>query len=163
MTDTALFNPVPYTDDTRMSLLSEQYRLFVEMTDKMSERRSHANNFYFTLNTGLIAGLATIVGARPAGVSALFPGIVLVVSMLLCYVWFRTIMSYQQLNRAKFTIILEIEKQLPARLYGREWEVLGEGQDRKLYWPITRLERLAPMIFGIFYLLVGVALLANWL
>jgi hypothetical protein len=65
------------------------------------------------------------------------------------------------LTTAKFTVIHEMEEQLPVALFDYEWHVCGKGKDRTKYVPLTHLERLVPWMFGLlFVLLAGYALLA---
>ncbi len=45
-----------YKDD-----LFEQYKLYVEMADRVSERRSTANNFFLAANTLLISVFGAVV------------------------------------------------------------------------------------------------------
>jgi len=90
------------------------YNLAVEMADRTSARRGVANSFFLTVNTGVLALLGT-VNARwyPAA-----GGVVL------CVTWWALLKSYRDLNRAKFAVILAMEEQLPARVYGDEWDRL---------------------------------------
>lgn len=46
-----------YGDD-----LFEQYKLYVEMADRVSERRATANNFFLTANTLLVSIFGAIIG-----------------------------------------------------------------------------------------------------
>jgi hypothetical protein len=64
--------------------------------------------------------------------------------------WF-LINSYKQLNTAKFALAHEIEEKLPLKLYRDEWKVLGEGRDRKKYYPFSHIEKLIPVLFGSCY------------
>jgi len=54
-----LFNRIPSgMSKQEADLLMEQYKLYVEMMDKASERRNQANSFFLTMNTALIIGLS---------------------------------------------------------------------------------------------------------
>jgi len=46
-----------------LKLAFEQYKLYVEMADKISERRGHANTFFTTVNT-LLFTVATFIGSN---------------------------------------------------------------------------------------------------
>ena len=62
------------TDD---GALLEQYKLYVEMADRISARRGLTNSFFLTLNTGIVA----LVGALkkfPPGTEAWWLAIPLV-------------------------------------------------------------------------------------
>ena len=150
--------------DLNANMLLDQYKLYVQLADKISDRRADANRFFISLLTGLLALLSAIVGLKTATAiqgSVLFT--VAILGVLLCYVWFIIIRSYSQLNSGKFKVIQEVERHLAFRFYEREWEVLGKGKDKRLYWPLTRVERYVPRLFAILYialLLVALYVLA---
>jgi hypothetical protein len=48
-------------------------------------------------------------------------------------------------------VVHEIEKHLPVRPYDAEWEALGRGENKKLYWPFTHIENYVPWIFILLY------------
>jgi hypothetical protein len=132
--------------------LLEQYKLFLTLTDKISDRRSAANSFFLTVNTGLISaiGLANVFSADSKIPYYLFVAVGIAV-IVLCYSWYRLIRSYRDLNSAKFKVIHEIEKLLPIRPYDSEWEAIGRGQNKKLYLPFTHIEIFVPWIFMALY------------
>jgi len=146
------------------SLLLEQYKLYVQMADRNSDRRVDANKFFISLLTGLIAVLSVITQLHG---SALALNAVLLVfgvfGVLLCYVWYITIRSYKQLNSGKFHLIGEVESRLPFPFYDEEWKRLGRGKDKTKYIPITHVEQYVPILFAAIYatlFVVGAILLA---
>jgi hypothetical protein len=139
--------------------LLKQYLKYVEMADKVSERRSAANTFFLTVNTGIISaiGLANWLSQKLPPVIFGFVG---VAALLLCFSWYRLIRSYRDLNTAKFKVVHELETYLPVRPYDAEWESVGRGQDKKLYLPFTHIERFIPWIFMALY--AGLILYVLW-
>ncbi len=137
----------------------EQYKMFVEMADRVSTRRNLANTFFLTLHT-LIIGVAGIFFENKLQLANVWLIILPLIAILaLCYVWWRLILSYRQLNSAKFKVIDWYEKRLPTSPYvSAEWRALGEGKDPKLYKPLTDVERWIPLLFGLLYL-IGSALI----
>lgn len=67
--------------------------------------------------------------------------------MIICYMWYRLIQSYKQINSGKFKVIHKIEQNLPISPYDTEWEMLGRGEDPKRYLPFTHIEIFVPWIF----------------
>ncbi len=134
------------------NLLFEQYKLYVEMMDKVSERRHQTNSFFLTVNTVVISALASISGLTIKWV--IIPSIAGIVFSIS---WFYLIESYKQLNAGKFEVIHLLETRMPARLYFAEWEFLQHG-DGKKYRPFTNIERYVPWTFALLYL--GMILLA---
>ena len=69
-----------------------------------------------------------------------------------CGAWWMIVRSYRQLNGGKFKVVGLMEKRLPAAPYSSaEWKALGEGEDWRLYLPLTHVEQWVPMIFAAVY------------
>lgn len=137
-----------------------QYKIFVESARAISDRRNQANTFFLTLHTFLILLLQFLYEIDPA-VSSILPVIFTLIPLLiLCYVWWRLLRSYRQLNTAKFKVIGEYEKFLPSSPFWQgEWLALGEGKDPTLYTPLTSLENWIPIIFALIYILGAIAVI----
>jgi hypothetical protein len=139
--------------------LFEQYQIFVEMADRISTRRNLANTFFLTLHTLIIsaAGFIFEKGPKPSNRwMNIFP---LVAVLALCYLWWRLLKGYRQLNSAKFKVIGEYERRLPASPYwSAEWKALGEGKDPKLYRPLADIEHWVPAIFAFLYTVGAIAI-----
>ena len=136
----------------------DQYKLYVEMADRVSARRALANTFFLTLNTAVFTIIGVLWNRRPQAASyvLLFPLAVLVIE---CLTWFWLLRSYRQLNAAKYVVIGALESHLPVSPYWRaEWKALGEGHDPARYWPLSHVEAAVPLLFAITY--VGAFLVA---
>ena len=136
-----------YPTDKVSEHLFEQYRLYLEMADRISTRRQSANTFFLAVNSALV-GLASYPGLRVSHWLICAGGIVL------CYVWYRLVRSYRDLNTAKFKVVHMIESRLPASPYDAEWEAVGRGENPKLYLPFTRIEMRVPWVFLALYVVV---------
>jgi hypothetical protein len=139
----------------------EQYRLCVEMADRVSGRRNLANTFFLTLNSGLVTFLGVWLsrpGQGDLSVLMLLAG--LLVLLAICTTWWVTVRSYRQLNEGKFKVIAALEQRLPARAFSAaEWKALAEGRDWRVYLPLTHVEQWIPLTFAVTYVL-GFASLA---
>ena len=134
----------------------EQYKLYVEMADRISQRREQSNRFYVTLVSAVVALL--IVVSRIGTPMGAWPIVLLVSGIFgaaLSSVWYFNIRSYRTLNSAKFTVINQMESQLPTSGYSDEWELLRPKGTRPQYFQLTRVEQFVPVIF----LLLFVALI----
>ena len=102
-----------YTDH-----LLEQYKLYVESAQAVSERRTSANNYLLTVNAFLVTlyGLASSITPSHAWRFA-----IPVAGLLVSSSWFVLVRSYRSLNTGKFTVIHELERHLPAALFDHEW------------------------------------------
>jgi hypothetical protein len=133
--------------------LLEQYKLYVEMMDRVSARRAQTNTFYISLLSGLLALLSLVVDKKLVlGDQAIVLLATAILGLALCYVWYANINSYKELNSLKFKVINEIEPYLPFPCYLREWEILKEGNKNQQYRRLTRVEKYVPFILAVPYL-----------
>jgi hypothetical protein len=140
--------------------LLEQYRLCVEMADRISARRGLTNSFFVTLNTGIFTLVPTFGRTPPPDNKEWWLAIPLVAILGQCFAWFYLVRSYRLLNSAKYQVIGALEERLPASPFWRaEWWALGEGKDRTRYWPLTHIEQWIPVLFGLAYIAGFVAMI----
>ncbi|NOR47574.1 MAG: hypothetical protein GQ533_05960 [Methanosarcinaceae archaeon] len=132
--------------------LLEQYKLYVEMADRISSRRLSTNSFFLSINTAIIALLSYINMGSNNGSS--FYCLVSLAGMTLCLMWNKLLRSYKDLNTAKFEVIHEIEAKLPLAPYDSEWEKVENGNNSKLYLPFTHIEFYIPWVFFVIYVFV---------
>lgn len=129
--------------------LFEQYKMYVEMMDRISQRRLASNTFFITLNSSLLTIYSIF------STSSKYLGILVsLIGITITILWYSLIKSYKQLNTGKFTVIHEIEKCLPLDLYRYEWEVLGQGKDKRKYWPLSHIECCVPLTFTFIYIII---------
>ena len=139
-------------DESKLSILLEQYKLFVDTSEKLVARRQTVNTFFLSVNALLLSALGVIareiIRMRMAPLGAIALGLA---GILLCIAWRKLVHSYRQLNAGKFTVIDLLEQHLPAALFKAEWKALGEGKDKKKYIPFTKTEAAIPIVFIILY------------
>ena len=147
-------NPNEYGGNYADHLL-EQYKLYVEMADRISQRRDQSNRFYAGLVSAIIA-LLVVMGRL--GVSGSSWSIALLAAGLLgaslSVIWFINLGSYRALNSAKFRVINGMESQLPYAGYTEEWAYLRPVDGPARYFQLTRIERYVPLL--ILALFVGI-------
>lgn len=132
----------------------ELYKLYVEMADRISARRERANSFFLTVNAALLAILVRDIEAA-ADVRRFVSGLLLpAAASTLCFLWYRIVRSYRDLNSAKFKVIHVMESQLPMRPYDAEWESVERGKNADLYLPFSHVEIAVPWVFIAFYAVV---------
>jgi hypothetical protein len=141
----------PYPSNEKLQAhLFEQYKLYVEMADRISARRQTANSYFLTVNTALLS----FVGYITTKDTSDYLWLLGIVGVSLCYLWYRLIRSYRDLNSTKFNVIHEIEKRLPLSPYDAEWEAMGRGKEPKLYKPFTHIETGVPWVFVVLHVFV---------
>jgi hypothetical protein len=133
------------------SALLEQYKLCVEMADRVSARRGFTNSFFLTLNTGLVGLIAASI-KTPAGPTAWWLAISLAAILGECFAWFYLVRSYRLLNAAKYRVVGALEERLPASPFWRaEWWELGEGRGVNRYGALSQIEQFIPILFALTY------------
>jgi len=138
--------------DKYQAALMEQYKVYVEMADRVSGRRMLANTFFLSLNTAVFTVIGVFLQHKHQGAPWLLV-IPLIAVVGQCAAWFYLVRSYRQLSTAKYEVAGLLEEKLPASPYWRaEWTALGEGKDRSKYWPLSHLEQGVPILFAATYI-----------
>jgi hypothetical protein len=131
----------------------EQYKIYLETLDRISERRQTANSFFLSLNTGICGLLGYLFSKDSDPELKCFCWILPVAGIFLSVFWLRLVTSYRQLNTGKFVVLHLVEKHLPLAPYGAEWIALAKGKDRKVYLPLTHVEVWIPRLFILMYII----------
>lgn len=149
-TPTRAVRPDEYGDGYRADFLT-MYHEYVASADKISERRTAANTFFVSANAGIL-GLNGYFLQNGDETSLLINDALWVpalAAILMCWIWRGLISSYKSLNGAKFGVILEMERQLPAAPYTDEWARLQDSQRSQKHIPLSDSEKYVPMVFMI--------------
>lgn len=131
--------------------LVEQYKLAVEMADRVSARRGSANGFFLTVQTTLVALLA-VPGITRAWIA--------VAGIILAGAWWLLLRSYRDLASAKWAAIEKLERRLPSQPFIEEWEFLKKDPVRwwrPRYAELGFAERLVPVVFAALFIVTLVA------
>lgn len=125
--------------------LIEQYKLACTAADNVSARRENSNRYLITLNTAIVAlyGFQATGGANPY---LLIP--LAIAGFTISVLSSTIIKSHRKINQAKFQVILEIEKRLPAGIYAWEWQLLGEGRKPTRHLETSKLEGYIHYLFS---------------
>jgi len=134
----------------------EIFKIYYASIEKTADNRRNANSFYLTLNTGILAIIGFLFQKdAPIDLKPLF--LLLPIAGILSNIfWYKIVVSYRQLNSAKFIILNMIEEYLPLAPYKAEWNELGEGKNKKKYNPLTHIEQRIPVLFIILYSLLSI-------
>ena len=137
-------------NNDKQEIILAQWQTCVEMANSVSQRRDTMNNIFVTLNLAIIAAVS--IGWDLKSIMVLVAGIVT------CIIWMVFIRNFKLLNKAKFDVINQLEKKLPAEPFKEEWELLIKN---KKYKDGTRLERVLPITFIILYTIAIIIILMN--
>jgi hypothetical protein len=126
--------------------LLEQYKVYVEMADRISSRRLQTNGFFITIFSGLLA-VITFIFNKDTQLSGTLQNVLLwglsLLGIFLSLLWIQAINSSKILNSGKFKVINAIENILPCPGYYQEWNIVkGKGYQRA-----TRIENFLARIF----------------
>lgn len=131
----------------------ELYKMMIDSSETLIERRQKTNVFFITVIGSLlaIASLLEKTGTLSGKSQFILYGFS-AIALLLCKSWRNLIDNYGKLNKAKFDVILRLEKELSARIYQAEWVALGKGMRPQKYKSFTSTEKNVPLFFGILIL-----------
>jgi hypothetical protein len=143
--------------ETSNSEVLELYKLAVEMADRVSSRRGIANSFFLTVQTAMV----TVLGftGDDLGSSWWASALVAGAGIALSATWWLQLKSYRDLNKAKFDVILAVEKQLPVKIFSHEWDLLKRDPVpswRTRYAELGLTERRIPLLFAALHVLLFV-------
>ena len=132
----------------------KQYELYLNGIEQTSNRRGKALGSLVALNSAYFTcGGIILQFTEGANRIILLCGLCLL-GVLTSIIFFFLLRSYRQLNSAKFQVLHKIEEQLPLQPYTEEWSIVGNGNNRSRYWPLSHLEKWIPIVFGLVYFAV---------
>jgi hypothetical protein len=147
---------ITYGDKFQEHLL-EQYKVYLEMADRVSSRRLQTNGFFITIFSGLLA-VITFIFNKDTQLSATLQNVLLwglsLLGIFLSILWRQAINSSKILNSGKFKVINAIENILPCPGYYQEWKIVK----RKGYQRATVIENYLAWIFLGFWIIFVVYL-----
>lgn len=163
-----LWNEIPEgqtypSNEKWYSHLLDQYKLYVEMADRISQRRNTANTYFLSVNSAILA----FVGYLTSKENSDYMWLLAIAGCTLTLFWYFIINSYKNLNSAKWQVVQDIEKRLPISPYDAEWDAVQRGTNPKLYRPISHIESWVPWVFCVLHLIVLVTTfpwesVSNW-
>ncbi|WP_435835435.1 RipA family octameric membrane protein [Streptomyces albidoflavus] len=144
-------------------LILEQYKLCVEMADRVSARRGLTNSFFLTLNLAAVSVIASVVSKLSSESGVFIPIVTLIIMCGECFVWFCTLRSYRLLNRAKYAVVEVLEERLPARAYSKgEWHAFVRSGKHGIYVRLTTAEQIMPLLFSLGYVALFGYFIGMW-
>lgn len=155
---TGLPSSSPFGDKYH-TLLLEQYKIYVESSNKISDRRGTAHTFLLTANTALVTVYSLSAGkdVRISAADTMWQILIPVAGLILALTWILLIRSYRTINGAKFAVILAMEEQLPLRCFGDEWTQLERLRAGRRGVELGIAEQLVPLTFATLYIALAIA------
>lgn len=151
--DYGLFNGAP--NELNHEIMLEQYKLFLQTSEDLVNRRQSVNSFYISISSALVAIMGVLFAMDFGRKAELILGCVFcVIGIILSISWSKTLAGYGNLNSSKMKIISSIEKQLPLSLFDAEWAALSDKLNKKRYVSFTESEQIIPRLFAVVYFIV---------
>lgn len=109
------------TDPSYAKMLLEQYRIMINTSESLMNRRQTASNVY----VAILSALISLVGSSFAFANKMTTGILFfvvgVITVILSNNWKRMLNNFSKNNEGKFAVINAIEKRLPANMFESEY------------------------------------------
>jgi len=171
------------------NLSFEEFKLYYESTERVTERRLSANTWNYSICVAIIIAIATIIGWSASHPTFFYIGLISVIilcsmAVLLCSLWVGQIDDFKHLNNAKFKVLnemaphIEFDPSNPGAVtsfcpFEREWQVLQEirtaveiAQGRIIALKSSNIEYFIPKAFRAVFLLpiigILIAITLNW-
>lgn len=142
------------------TILLEQYRIYLDLTDRLASRRTGTNSFFLALHSAVLTAFGVFWRDPPRGVAAPWILVPVVAAVVLCALWFLLIAHYRTLSRGKWSVVAAFEEHLPSRPFSKaEWQGVLQSHENRRWWRrLSKLEQAVPLVFAAMYL-IGTALL----
>ncbi len=142
--------------DTDKSDLVAMWQTYVQTAENTSTRREAINRYMVPVHLAIMAShfalsLAilhhVLIGLAGLGVS---------------YLWLVLLDAHSKINKVKYDIITELEKDLPCEPFSMESKASGIEAGRRIYPPLTRMQYIAARTVFVVHLLMSLAYALMW-
>lgn len=154
--------PPQYDQDKYFAHLLDQYKLYVEMADRMTARKVIINNTFMTLLGAAAVAYASAPKYFDLRFVLFFQLGLMLVSLLVSLIWRSFVLHQTKVTDTKFKVIQEIEELLPAQPYKMEYVYCIK--ERKTSSALNRLDRSLPLIAALMSVLglIYAVVIAIW-
>src|SRR4051794_24293483 len=129
------------------------FELYLATAEKVSDRRAAANAWMLSVNSAIVAFYGYLAAdklAVPLGQKAVWLWAIPAAGAIVSVAWTVLLTSYRQLNRAKFGVLQEMEKDLVAQPFARERALYTRDRRRSL----SVIETSIPLCFLVLYAVI---------
>lgn len=166
--------------DPSKKISFDEFKLFYESTEKVTDRRSSANTWNYSICTAILGAIAAIISwalDKPSFITTAVAAVIILSGMAALYstLWIGQIRDLKELNNAKFTVINEMachlvfdndqdDRIVSYKPFEREWEALklaqvaAEAKDINIIaLKSTNIEYLIPKAFRVLFIIIMIA------
>jgi len=135
-------------------LLIEQYKLYVQLKDKFTERNFLTNKFFLSLVIVLFV-LLTIFNSESYFYFINNRTIFSLIGMFICFLWWSNIDTYSILIKVKIRNVIEqMEKHLPFEVHMMEKNALDEYRKQKKAFLFSDMQKILATLIFIFFMVI---------
>ena len=138
----------------------EMYELYLSTIENISDRRSSANQWLLSVNSAIVGLYGYLASSRAVGgteMLEIWRWTIPIAGLAAAIVWLSLLTSYAKLNRAKFSVLLKPEADLPMKLFTDE-QTAYEADKRSDF---SAIERVIPWIFALLYVVFIISAFVN--
>ena len=152
---------VEFTDK---QLMFEQYKLLIDSSHKIDERRGNSNNFFVSINTIFISFLLSN-STKLKDLDTIyipFLELLVLVGIIIAWYWLRVINSYKKLNYVNYSLIQALEKLLPTFTFSLRGKIEADQDDNQASNRANIIlikENILPKLFLFIYILCFLSIL----
>jgi len=143
-------NPKASYGESFQAHLLEQYKLYVESSQKVTDRRITTGNYLLTVNSFLLTVFGVASSQHLGGV---WLAIVPVAGLLVSFTWYSLVVFYRNLGASKYKVVHQLESFLPVAPFLSEWRSAHDEKGRRRTG-VTHLERVIPLAFAAVYVVL---------
>jgi hypothetical protein len=143
--------------------LFEQYRLFVEETARISDRRHSTSNLFLSVNSVLVGAVALLIqqsGGKGSALLIFLAFLLVAAGSVLCILWLQLLLKYARRLQQRFIYLSKLEQMNPSLL-------LSVFSNKELRTEsFSHLEARIPVVFLVTYVVAVVGTLTimfSWL
>src|SRR5664279_5984342 len=126
--DQLLSNPKATYGESFQAHLLEQYKLYVESAQKVTDRRISTGNYLLTVNSFLLTVFGVASSQHLGGV---WLAIVPLAGLLVSFTWYSLVVFYRNLGACKYKVIHQMESFLPVAPFRCEWRSTNVEKARR--------------------------------
>ncbi len=156
-----LFNyslEVKHTGET--PFFFEQYKMLVDSTQKIEERRRDSNTIFITVNSIFFTVLTQVTHFSEIKFdNLLIVNLLLAIGVIICWNWLSLISSYKIFNYVNYAMIDSFENRLPVCLFSLRTDIIAELEEvAEKGNVLLEKETLIPKLFLSIYLIYMVVI-----
>ncbi len=136
------------------------FELYLATAERISDRRAAANAWMLSVNSAIVALYGYLAADKltvPAAHKAIWLWAIPAAGAIVSVAWTVLLASYRELNRAKFGVLQDLEKALPAQPFANERRLYSRERRRSL----SAIETAIPLCFLALYGAILVAALMH--